>query len=419
MHYILVFVCVCEFVCMYFPALTLVVPDWNNFKVAALAKYLGFFLGPGVDEHSWTAPISKWKIRKTECSNAGASPTITTLFYNSRAVSVLQYVGQFQLPCKEIITQANHHANSLWHTAPNTITAIFLEKISVYGGLNLINVPNACRAALIRACTKTYDWHTPLSRLREAAADDAHCFPIARQARDTPWPAFWQSPALCWTLGRLHEGTFHSGSPALDVALAAAVDAAKNSQFPQKAAYASLQKSFEGPPIHLFIAARLLKHFPDEKQTLDLVDWSAWRKISRKQSPKVLHSVLKSWLGGWTTSRRFHEDVMLPCFACGLAHADCWKHYVYCQHFWRPLFIAFDLDPDYSFKSVLALQFKPSQLAVLSAAFDMYHTLKHSFLPDICRGAAVAAPPAPHEALHLVILPVARAAARRSCIVGV
>ena len=73
------------------------------------------------------------------------------------------------------------------------------------------------------------------------------------------------------------------------------------------------------------------------------------------------------------------------------------------------------LVPDYSFKSVLALQFTPAQLAVLSAAFDMYHTLKHSFVPAIRRGAAEAVP---HSALHQVILPVARAAARRSCIVG-
>ena len=58
--------------------------------------------------------------------------------------------------------------------------------------------------------------------------------------------------------------------------------------------------------------------------------------------------VVKSWLNGWATSHRMHEDSRLDCtLGCGNA-SDSLNHYVFCAHlfaFQRYLFAGISDDP--------------------------------------------------------------------------
>ena len=42
--------------------------------------------------------------------------------------------------------------------------------------------------------------------------------------------------------------------------------------------------------------------------------------------------VVKSWLNGWATSHRMHEDCVLPCVLGCSDGIDSMSHYVHCPH---------------------------------------------------------------------------------------
>ena len=53
------------------------IPAWADFKVRPMAKYLGFFLGPGAVLHSWVGPLPKFDARTRSIAAARASPCIS------------------------------------------------------------------------------------------------------------------------------------------------------------------------------------------------------------------------------------------------------------------------------------------------------------------------------------------------------
>ena len=85
---------------------------------------------------------------------------------------------------------------------------------------------------------------------------------------------------------------------------------------------------------------------------------------------------MKSWLNGWATSHRMHEDPMLDCIL-GCSHVpDSLNHYVFCPHlfaFQRYLFGDISDDPliRFGIKSPGIFSFK-----VISCLFSAYHALK-------------------------------------------
>ena len=92
-------------------------------------------------------------------------------------------------------------------------------------------------------------------------------------------------------------------------------------------------------------------------------------------------AVLKTWTNGWTTSYRFHEDVLLPrIFGCG--GMDTLEHYLSCDCLW-PLLLSVTraksshlMDPP----ECRACLSNPTRWHILNCwyAFQVYHAIKIS-----------------------------------------
>ena len=105
-------------------------------------------------------------------------------------------------------------------------------------------------------------------------------------------------------------------------------------------------------------------NFPDAFEVLDKVGGPVGLKV------------IKTWLNGWATSHRMHEDPMLDCILGCKNAPDSMNHYVFCPHlfaFQRFLFGNISEDPliRFGMKSPNSDSFK-----VLSCLFSAYHALK-------------------------------------------
>jgi len=86
--------------------------------------------------------------------------------------------------------------------------------------------------------------------------------------------------------------------------------------------------------------------------------------------------VVKTWLNGWATSHRMHEEVVHGCLLGCRGECDSLKHYVMCPHmfaFLRYLFTGISEDPliRFGIKSPEIFSLK-----VVSCLFSAYHALK-------------------------------------------
>ena len=78
------------------------IPDWTDFDIRPMAKYLGAVLGPAATpEINFALPLAKWRGRAKEISASSSSALVSASEYNSRAASVMSYPCQlFDLPEK-------------------------------------------------------------------------------------------------------------------------------------------------------------------------------------------------------------------------------------------------------------------------------------------------------------------------------
>ena len=117
----------------------------------------------------------------------------------------------------------------------------------------------------------------------------------------------------------------------------------------------------------------------------------------RSTSSYAATCVLKTVSGGWCTSRRFHERVILPCiFGCG-GQEDRIEHYVECAELWKFVQVHFP-DAYYgwngsgwapgSLSRRLAVT-RPTKEQVYSCAFAfaVYHALKIGNKDRVTRNA--------------------------------
>ena len=385
-----------------------------NFCVRAISKYLEFFLSPVAPAHSWEAPVAKWKARTSAFAKAGASPNVSAFLYNTRSRPVLSYVSQFMWPSKSILDSSNYHANLVYHTAPNTIIGSSYEQLLPFGAVPIGKAANLCRAAIIRAATETFEWSTPRTKLRAAA--DVGTFPVLRLIQDRPLPSFWSSEPFCWTLGRAVEGSPGIGKPIVVTATIDAAATAKTSPKPQIVAYKSLHFSLSGGSVHDFLRLRLLKLFPDHSIAINAVAWGSAPTVLKRAKSKTAHAIIKSWCGGWTTSRRLHETLIRSCYAgCDIPGSDCWTHYACCQR-WRGL-VHGGRSP--RFTQGIAISLDPTDLAEIAISFDVYHSLKGSCARQLL-GALDSRSVLPttvfHDRIRRIFQPVGYAAGRRLAI---
>ena len=98
--------------------------------------------------------------------------------------------------------------------------------------------------------------------------------------------------------------------------------------------------------------------------------------LLNKVGGHVSLKVVKTWLNGWATSHRMHEDPILECVLGCKDAPDSLSHYISCPHLFalrRFLFDGISGDPSICFgiKSPRIFSFK-----VMSCTFSAYHALK-------------------------------------------
>ena len=98
--------------------------------------------------------------------------------------------------------------------------------------------------------------------------------------------------------------------------------------------------------------------------------------LLEKTKGHIATKVLKSWLNGWATSERMHEDIALRCVLGCSDAPDSLSHYVVCPHmfaFQKFIFDGISDDPliRFGIKSPCISSFK-----VISCLFSAYHTVK-------------------------------------------
>ena len=91
--------------------------------------------------------------------------------------------------------------------------------------------------------------------------------------------------------------------------------------------------------------------------------------------PNDTLKIIKTWLNGWVTSRRMHEELVLPCLLGCRGCEDSLRHYIMCPHVFAFCKYFFNSDSC----PLIRLGVKhPSinNLKILSCVFSAYHALK-------------------------------------------
>jgi len=99
-------------------------------------------------------------------------------------------------------------------------------------------------------------------------------------------------------------------------------------------------------------------------------------EILGKTGGRISLKVVKTWLNGWATSHRMHEDIILDCLLGCKGFPDSLSHYVFCPHLYmlqKYLFARTSEDPliRFGIKSPEIFSLK-----VISCLFSAYHALK-------------------------------------------
>ena len=85
--------------------------------------------------------------------------------------------------------------------------------------------------------------------------------------------------------------------------------------------------------------------------------------------------VIKTWLNGWATSSRMHEDTILPCLLGCECGEDSLKHYIMCSHLFAFCKYLFKLD-SCPLTRLAVKNPTISNLKIVACIFSAYHALK-------------------------------------------
>ena len=102
----------------------------------------------------------------------------------------------------------------------------------------------------------------------------------------------------------------------------------------------------------------------------------------RKCSPHLRSCVLKTWIGGWTTSFRMHEPVSMRCLFGCKDEDDSLHHYLHCAPLWLLAGEALRCSVPFQIAKRLCVDDpSPQQVQLLSLCFQGYHYAK-----SLCEG---------------------------------
>ena len=124
---------------------------------------------------------------------------------------------------------------------------------------------------------------------------------------------------------------------------------------------------------------RLCKLLPDLEFDVKRCGWEPVAEQLRRCSTHIAMCAIKTYVNGWTTTHRFHEQARLPCiFGCRGCN-DTLSHYLSCERLWRVTAKHSRIRIGTSVLDKLGLKHpQPEHFKNLAVAFNVYHALKLS-----------------------------------------
>ena len=173
----------------------------------------------------------------------------------------------------------------------------------------------------------------------------------------------------------------------------------------QKIFYEEFTKALYGTmPIELF--ERRLRHtFAPFANPLPVINWPAAFAQLRKSPKYEVFTVVWTWANSWTTSSRYHDDVLERCaFECRTGGDDL-SHYIMCSRLWAAVSRATGQRAAAGgFQRMCIEGTNHVSVDQLRVAFMTYHTLKWQHLDKLRTG----------RNFGPLTLSIAEAAAKRS-----
>ena len=130
-------------------------PQWKDFKILPCTKYLGFMMGLAAGSSQWKHAADKWQTRALSIAHSGATPAISALLYNSRALPTLGYISQLCTLPKNFRRKEVGIANSIMHLPASTLSASTAFTWSSGGAPKILSGVVMNHAILLRTALQT------------------------------------------------------------------------------------------------------------------------------------------------------------------------------------------------------------------------------------------------------------------------
>ena len=293
--------------------------NWADFEVALCAKYLGVYIGPGSTMKSFAAPMKKYEARCRSIRAMGMGLTTTISLYNMFAASVLSFILQFMEPTKQLLTMEREMLQLLTagprHAYPPAALFV-LKRLGLPAQFEHFECVSI--AARTRAVTQTC-----------TTFDDALCkIQIAKQTID----AYFQPPLQQWhkqAMVQQMEDARQQFKALFAVALQDGISASRRKNKGLQAICVGIwhnaRVDFDPTPM---LAKRVRRFSNIDCESLQVRLQRTIDILRRSVPPSTVAAVLRTWLNGWCTSRRFSQEV-LPCRFCS-TETDALEHYLVC-----------------------------------------------------------------------------------------
>ena len=210
----------------------------------------------------------------------------------------------------------------------NTFRHSDFFKLRKYGGPNIRSFNVACASALYRTAARTVsNWGSWIHQM--TAACEEH-LPVIRSIKGLHYPEFWDSPSFAHNLFWAFEGFSHQKKIQKAGGLLVKKLTEKNdgirptpggeffrsSKGVQKLAYSVIMEEVfpdsDSDQVDILCMSRCEKLFaPYDIHCNDGANFPDALSQLENTRGHVAIKVLKTWLNGWATSHRMHEDTLL------------------------------------------------------------------------------------------------------------
>jgi hypothetical protein len=102
---------------------------WREMQVSSSGTYLGFAVGPGKMDKSWTRAAEKYRERVAIWENQPLGLQCNALVYNTFAMSVLGYLAQLESPPRWLLEMESEMHVKQIHVRIKEVTQMEMEYV--------------------------------------------------------------------------------------------------------------------------------------------------------------------------------------------------------------------------------------------------------------------------------------------------